>query len=346
MVWRIHPEPDLTIGEAEGNPSYQFADIQGAVRMDDGRIVVADAGNYVLRFYNPNGKIIHSVGRQGQGPGEYESLAWIGACGDRTVYAWDFVLDRISIIDMHGEFQRSFKLSESAAITSAIGMRCHKDGTLVVASRVIGAPAALGPHRVKSSIHLLDAHGRIVQDLGEYPGMDRYRYDSSDGPQPFGKETAYAIGDHVVYVGTADEYMIQALPVEGTSATQIGRNVERRPITRRDQTRYIEQRLSRIKDRSQRERVAQNLRSIQFPDHFPAYRSFIVDQLNNLWVEQYRTPTDDAPRWDVFGPDGMFLGTLTAPAGLEVYQVGAGFILGKWSDPLDVGFIHLHRIER
>ena len=34
------------------------------------------------------------------------------------------------------------------------------------------------------------------------------------------------------------------------------------------------------------------------------------------------------------------------PAGLEVYQIGTDFVLGKVRDELDVDYVHLYRIEK
>ena len=48
----------------------------------------------------------------------------------------------------------------------------------------------------------------------------------------------------------------------------------------------------------------------------------------------------------VFGADGRYLGVIELPAGLEVYQIGRDFLLGKLSDEIGVDRVHLYRIEK
>ena len=48
----------------------------------------------------------------------------------------------------------------------------------------------------------------------------------------------------------------------------------------------------------------------------------------------------------IFGADGRHLGVVELPANLEVYQIGADFLLVKMRDDLDVDYVHVYRIEK
>jgi hypothetical protein len=77
--WISAPEPELTLGVVEGPEEYQFAGI-GAVRtLSDGRIVVANESPIALRYYSADGTFLSSVGREGEGPGEFRRLSdvWV-----------------------------------------------------------------------------------------------------------------------------------------------------------------------------------------------------------------------------------------------------------------------------
>ena len=65
-------EEDLSIGNEE-NENYVFHRVTGISVDSEGNILILDSGNFRLQKYNKNGKYLQTIGRQGQGPGEFES---------------------------------------------------------------------------------------------------------------------------------------------------------------------------------------------------------------------------------------------------------------------------------
>jgi len=72
--WRLDPEPALSIGLVEGDDVYQFSRIIGVRRFSDGRIAVANQGSDEVRIFDVQGKWLRTIGRRGDGPGEFQSL--------------------------------------------------------------------------------------------------------------------------------------------------------------------------------------------------------------------------------------------------------------------------------
>jgi hypothetical protein len=79
-------EEDLVLG---GNPTkedYYFPK-GGNVSVDDsGRIYVADVGNRRVQLYDHEGKFLRTIGRQGQGPGEYQYPSLVLFDGEGNIY--------------------------------------------------------------------------------------------------------------------------------------------------------------------------------------------------------------------------------------------------------------------
>ena len=94
--WTVAAEPSLVIGVLEGDPEYQLFDVGGAMRLDDGRIVIANAGSLQLRFYDESGAFLHAVGGQGDGPGEFQDIGWLAPLGSDTLATYDYRARRIS----------------------------------------------------------------------------------------------------------------------------------------------------------------------------------------------------------------------------------------------------------
>jgi len=53
--WRLSDEPVLQIGAVDGDDAYLFSQITGALRLSDGRIVVANGASRELRHRLPSG---------------------------------------------------------------------------------------------------------------------------------------------------------------------------------------------------------------------------------------------------------------------------------------------------
>ena len=76
------------------------------------------------------------------------------------------------------------------------------------------------------------------------------------------------------------------------------------------------------------------------------------DSYSNVWARQEKYGADagvagaDMYEFFIFGADGWHLGVVELPTNLEVYQIGADFLLAKMRDELDVDYVHLYGIEK
>lgn len=104
--WRVSAEPQLTLGAEEGEPAQEFTWILQALRLDDGRIVVADQQSMEIRYFENTGAFVRSVGGRGGGPGEFARLEAIARLPDDSLFAYGQW--QATIFDPQGEFVRSF----------------------------------------------------------------------------------------------------------------------------------------------------------------------------------------------------------------------------------------------
>src|SRR5687768_11386295 len=70
QVEMLDSTPALIIGNRDGDP-YHFTYITGAVRYPDGTVVVADLRSANLRYFDSSGTYLKTVGRPGEGPGDF-----------------------------------------------------------------------------------------------------------------------------------------------------------------------------------------------------------------------------------------------------------------------------------
>ncbi len=105
-----------------------------------------------------------------------------------------------------------------------------------------------------------------------------------------------------------------------------------------------EERLENTDNESWRQRLEHMLNEMPFPETMPAHAGILVDEAGNLWVGEYRRPGDDQPRWNVFDPEGHWLGTVDTPPRFAIDQIGDDFVLGRYRDELDVEYVRLYKL--
>jgi hypothetical protein len=85
---------------------------------------------------------------------------------------------------------------------------------------------------------------------------------------------------------------------------------------------------------------------IPIPDMMPTFESLLVDDEGWLWAKVYEWDPTQPSAWVVFDPSGRARGSIETPAGLRVHQIDSDFILGVWTDELDVEHVRRYRIDR
>ncbi len=98
---------DLSL-ESETDKNLSFYRIR-SVRVDrDGNIFVLDAGNFRIQVFDRNGRFMRSIGRQGQGPGEFQFPARMGLePRSAHLFVQDVMARSLKEFDENGVFQKS-----------------------------------------------------------------------------------------------------------------------------------------------------------------------------------------------------------------------------------------------
>lgn len=349
--WRLSDEPTLDIGILEGDAAYEFFRIAGARRLTDGRVVVADAGAFEIRYYDSSGNHLLSTGREGGGPGEFAGILSMTSTPEDTLLVYDWRNRRISYFDPSGALARSVQLrllAESGGFPMIV--EPFGDGTVLVGVRTFFGSGEVETGLSRDEIVYLrtDPDGALMDTLAVRPGGEIHGIAQENlrivGDPPFGRYPQYAVFGNGFFHGSSDSYEIEFIDNTGELLRSVRRPVPNMEVTSADIEAFKQEQIEDAGDERQRQINQTLLDAVTFPDVFPAYSSFLVDANGNLWVAVYRRPGDDQPRWTVFDPDGRALGEVRTPERFGIFQVGADFVLGRWTDDLDVQHVLMFQL--
>ena len=376
LGWVVGEKPVVSIGAGEASGAFHFHQVGDATRLPDGRIVVANGGSRELVVFDEDGGHLDSWAGEGDGPGEFRSLSMVRPWRGDSLIAGDSQEGRASIFDLTGAHGRTMSLrgppdavTRDGAVAGwleGVGrgtaephvvVRVLPDGTLL--TRTPGG-FARGHHRWESEYALMDADGSPRASLGGFPGVETYsefrERENRSGRRmfaviplrhPFGKTTFAAAWGDLAALGDSERYEILAYRGDGSLVRIVRRDHETRVPTQAEQDEAFRERFAGLadEDREPRMAVAAN---VPLVESFPAYSGLRGDALGHLWVSEFKLP--DAPYegtlWTVFGPDGVALGFVETPAGLDVLEIGADYLLGLAVDDLGVEHVQLWSLTR
>ena len=95
-------EEDLSIGNEEDENYMFYRGVSIEVDSEE-NIFVLDRGNFRIQKFDRNGKYLQSIGRQGQGPGEFERPSTLYLDSDDNLYVEDS--GKVHIFNKGGEFK-------------------------------------------------------------------------------------------------------------------------------------------------------------------------------------------------------------------------------------------------
>jgi len=363
LPWRVAAAPALEIGAGGSDgEAGQLHGVQNAIRLEDGAIAIAEGGANRIRIYDRSGRHVRDLGRSGGGPGEFRMLAGIGTVDGRSIAAWDARRKRITHFDPDGRVIREVAADARhplGLVSPVVGW--FADGTPVITP---GAGArdllAMEPGERRASepyLHVrLDGGLDTVAVLrGQEEFVIRQGPSLSTRPLPFGRASHGAAGADVFFGGESDRFEIRQWPPSGELLRVIRAAIGPRPVTREHLARYEEERQKAGQRRGRLTALlgafsaaaAAGPEEAELPhrETLPFFDRILVDRSGHLWVKEFGFDSEPG-RWQVFAPDGAWLGALSTPAGLRVTDIGRDYVLGVVSDSLGVERVRLYALER
>ncbi len=354
-VWELSQQPLVDIGGQAGNPDYELYRVSGAVRLPDGRIMIANSGSGQLRFYDEAGTHLLDAGGEGEGPGEFSLVSWVGRYRGDSIAAYDRRLMRLSVFDDAGQFGRSFPVPGMDGSGRGRAHGVFADGTILVGAVSMTAPDdGSEGFRQEEPLYTVDPDGESGHSIHSSPGNEMFMYSAGStargpsmvffGSPMFGRSTEYAVHGSRFYVAANDTYEIRVHGQDGALQSIVRRRHDVIQVTDADIEALREEQLGGDVPPGLSEAMLDVLDATPIRETMPAFDGVTVDRLGNLWVEEYRRPRETLRRWTVFDARGVMLGSLAVPDRFEILDVGDDYVLGRWTDDLEIEHVQMYEL--
>jgi hypothetical protein len=373
---------ELRIGQLEGAEEYTFGNITDVAVGRDGSIFVAEVRPVVLRVFDPKGKFVKRVGRQGGGPGEYQQIDALKVMADGNIAVRDGNQGRVNILDPLGNFLRSFQLQTGFFTNDMFRVDNAGNFYAKATERTPNAP----PTQLDRPMLWIKANasGAIVDTfplpMGKAADVKLYGGPHASRVYPMVSTLSLAGG---VISGSPLNYVID---VQRPGQTTLRIEREHQPLrlagAEKDEWQAMAAYLSKqpsgrsFSTGPDGKRVVRDMPPFKYttPEVKPAFRELRSDEEGRIWVQVY-TPASkqpppatqppkgppgtppppgadrpvsvwrEFPTYDVFEASGRFLGTVVAPPRTSFMVMRGLNIWGVTRGELDEAYVVRYRIE-
>jgi len=328
--------------------AYELSDVTDATVLSDGRVVVLNAGTYEVRTYDTDGHFQTTIGREGDGPGDFRRLANVSEFGVDSILVYDSWIGRATILDSQGDLTRIASLSPEVRVDELLPVRANR--LVAQAWSLDDFYDAAGSYRSQYLLLEVDPDGEVIDSIGTFGGWNGFKIDREDGGYtdfapliPFaGHMAANGTGiisssadrpEFVRYSLDGEVVQIVRVPSLAVRLTSSAVDAERAAMIRPESSTTYRDLVN----------------GLPAPEFRPAYGDLLLDSEGFVWTARYRSPRREANEpvlWDVFDPTGNWLGTLRTPARFTAFEVGSDYVIGVRRDDFDVEHVQMLALKR
>ncbi len=337
--WALSAEPLAVIGDDAPDATLDLSTASMGGILSDGRVVVAIAQPAQLLMFNADGTPGGTLGRQGEGPGEYRFLQAVLVLPGDTVLAFEIVRRKAIRFAPDGTFLREadFPLLGDRPVAPILRGRLA-DGTFVLSGESLLPQAPGGAEKVfrmDLPIFTLAETGGQYDTLTVTQSAQMYASSISmmDQTMPIARPVVFGPAPLVsptatgVWISSGESAELREFRLGDTTASAVLHRIVRfqmepRPVTEGDRERYTTDakemltRFGAMMPPGMLEAEQAKVDEALFANTFPAFGQLRTDLGNRLWLGTGAPFGDSVRDWVVLDADGALLGRVNLPEGM------------------------------
>ena len=266
--------------------------ISGIAVDDDGRLFMADSQEAKIHVYNKNGEYLKSMGRRGEGPGEFTATFNPRLQNDK-LYVLDTQQQRVSVFDaLNYQFIRNIPLGGGSMDISGfpVGFEPLSDNRILA---TYNSMVRDGDRFIRTPmLKIMDAHGEeLASDIVELTPGEMFMIQSETSIQimslPFMRQSHRVLdGNENLLWGYTGRVHLKFVSLDGEYLRSIYYSRSNPPLNRSAM-------LANFED----EGVRESVRALDIPETRPAFQAFRVDDENRIWITLFTEDENENEIW-------------------------------------------------
>lgn len=345
VSWML--EEDLRIDE---HADYYLGSVASVAVRADGTLLVADQEENHVKVISREGLLLRTLGRQGQGPGEFQGLLQASLARGDSLY----VLDGMRKVSVFAD--TSYTLARTVQLAGDLEGRRSPTKLIVLPENGFlvsyGVPPILGGegdpvlYRVREDGELM---GLVdVPQQGQNRIQIQVERTVMPLDLPFDRRSVIALGPTGrLYHGITDSLAITVLKPSGEALYHWTLPAESRAVTENDLRTFAEDFAAAADEatrHSAREAIRDAVREAGLPETQPAFYDLLVDDRQRVWIRRDPEHVETAAWW-IASTDGKLLGQVSLPGSVRLQTVRAGYVYGMISDSEVLPSVIRYRIK-
>ncbi len=297
---------ELSIGSEEDEKTAFFQAIRFTVD-ELGNYFVADVGNNRVQKFDKNGKYLQTIGRSGQGPGEFNSPNSIFIDDNGTLYVLQQQGVRLSLFDRKGDFLKdiTFRSQLYSCVRTRNGL-------------FYGVTSDFASEASHDKVILFNVRGEQVKKLADF--KNQY-YLSMVGKRLIGAYQSFrpvlwcvGVTGDIVAFGFSGEYRIHVVNASGDHVRIIEKTGEPAPITEEEKDLVIENEIGIARRKGMTYAKSEVKKAYIFPSKRPFFQGIMSDDQGRIYVlKSLDYHKNKRPAYDLFDNMGRYIFRIIIP---------------------------------
>lgn len=279
-------EEDLSIGSNKDENYLFFRGIDFVVNNNED-ILILDIGNCRIQIFDKDGKYLSTIGRKGQGPGEFINPFDIQLDSNNNIYVQDS--RKIHVFNNHGNFERSVQLETDFGSfprdSSLESFGIREDGNFW---ENIYSPI---PDIGTMDVVIINSDGKLIKKIASLPAQ---RFSLINGRRLFLYNPYFSylyfcpVNPSAGIYGIASEYRLFISDLSGKTLRVIEKDNTPKSISREERKYIIDTKIENLKKQNVDINISSNEaeKLLDFKKERPYYNGILRDENGNLYIKK------------------------------------------------------------
>lgn len=355
--WTLAAEPVLSIGALAGTEAETLYQVNDVERLADGSWLISNGGTEEIRVFDASGAYLRTIGRRGEGPGEFVSLSRVFVLEGDSVAAYDSRQRRVTVFDPAGERLRDLRFEElpDGSVTPFGRLTSGEWGVRRSGGSYSTGGTGRGRAERPSEWHALAApDGGAPALFAELPDQEGWIVQADNFVSfrsiPFAPSNGMEAAGVRFFGGVTENAEIRVWDAAGVEVERWRILEPPRPVTDADWNGVRERERARVEEDMEGlpdgwlDAAEEFWSQVDRPEAWPAWSQVRPSRDGEVWLSDYILRTEEPWRWRVFDASGVLVREVETPGGFELHWIGGGLVAGVEEDEFEVEYVRVYEL--